>query len=156
MRPSISPARNREHHFAQGAAFVRQDVLDANRRLGDDVAMDESLRLKLLEALGEHPVAQAGDRLANIAEAVDAGSEAAKDRSGPATADQLDGALVIRTERVEVFGCHVSILPKVSRACLTLPEAELIHVDNPTSRTYFSGARIALFGAKLVDMENAG
>ena len=54
---------------AQGAAHVRERVLDAHRRTRVDPALDQAPCLGLLQALGEEPVGEVGARGGDLGEA---------------------------------------------------------------------------------------
>ncbi len=85
--PALRPSRDGADHGIQIAPLVCQRVLHPHRRLRDHRPPHDPLGLQLLQTLRQHPVAQAGHRLADVAEAGDAAEQRPQDRAGPAPAD---------------------------------------------------------------------
>jgi hypothetical protein len=57
-------------------------------------SLRDTADLQFLQPLGEHPIGQLGDRVANLAEPGRTGQHRAQDHAAPAPADQLNGLLV--------------------------------------------------------------
>ena len=90
-----------------------------------DVALDDAGRLELLHALGQQPVGQLGDRVADLAEAQRAAAleQHVEDRARPALADQLDGAVEVGTAARAPAVARASRL----RSCDVSPRASSAH-----------------------------
>ena len=65
---------------------------------GTTSARDDAFGLELAQALGEHPVADLGDRGAQLGEPHPPVEQELDDRAGPAPADELDGAVELRAQ----------------------------------------------------------
>src|SRR5919106_2791274 len=69
VQPAVGPALELAERRIELAAPLGQLVLDPHRRGGRDVALDDPGRLELLHALGQQPVRESGDGMADLAEA---------------------------------------------------------------------------------------
>ena len=72
--------------------FVKR-VLDADRRFGDDRALDDALGLELLQSLAEHPIGDVGNGVPQRRESAALPEQHEQDRPGPPAADQLARAM---------------------------------------------------------------
>src|SRR5687768_1095528 len=106
LLPAVSPALQLVERALQAAALFGQGVLDANRCLGVDPALDDAARFQLLQALGQHARTQAADHVFDLAEAARAGEQDAQDEARPALADDVDSPLVARAQRVTALIAH--------------------------------------------------
>jgi hypothetical protein len=80
------------------ASFLGQLVFDPHRGFRHDEAGDDAFGLELAQALGEHAVADFGDRGAQLGEPHPPVEQELDDGAGPAPADELDGAVELRAE----------------------------------------------------------
>jgi hypothetical protein len=93
----------------EGASLLGQLVLDAHRRLGNDETIDNPFRLELPQALRQHPIADLGDRDAELGEPHPSVEEELDHRTRPSAADQLDGAVESGAQtRLEAHALHLS------------------------------------------------
>src|SRR5262249_7032948 len=92
------PLASRVDRGGERASLPSQRVLDANRQVGDDRAVDDAFVLELLEALAEHPVGDVGNRAAQRREPAAAVEQDVDDGARPAAADELAGAVEARAE----------------------------------------------------------
>jgi hypothetical protein len=93
----------------EGASLLRQLVLDAHRRLGNDEAIDDPFRLELAQTLRQHPIADVGDRDPKLGEPHPSLEEQLDHRARPSAADQLDGAVKSGAQtRFEAHALHFS------------------------------------------------
>src|SRR5579859_113711 len=119
--PVMRPVAHGRDHRAESAALGREPVFDAHRRFGDYGTLDDALCFQLFEPLREHAVAEAGDRMGQIAEAHDAAEHGAQHRARPAPADQLYGVVEIGAEGTDRdMLVHVLILSHVSRLTMMM------------------------------------
>src|SRR5260370_41990122 len=88
--PLVRPFADGVDGGSERASFFRERVLDADGRLGDDGALDDPLPLELLQALAEHAVRDAGDRIAQGGVAAAPAEEQEHDRTRPPATDELD------------------------------------------------------------------
>ena len=86
------------------APDLGQRVGDPHRRPGFDLALDQAFLLELAQALGEQPVREPGNRLAELAEAHRPLGQGADDRPRPALADQLDRGMEVRADGAGAAG----------------------------------------------------
>jgi hypothetical protein len=82
----------------QRASLLRELVFHSHRCLGDHDARHDSLRLQFPQPLGQHPVADVGNGGAKLGKTHAAVQQELDDRSCPASADELDRAVELRTE----------------------------------------------------------
>src|SRR4051794_32937456 len=102
VEPAAPPGLQRGHRRFELPALVSEGVAGPGGvGAGDDAAL-----LELLQAPGEQPVGDVRDRAGDVGEADRlAGPEQdLDDRAGPALAEQLDGAVVVRARGRQVVG----------------------------------------------------
>src|SRR4051794_32577629 len=90
VRPLLEAAKS----GLERAAAIREAVLDPHRRALEHAPLDDALRLELLEPLAQESVGELGHEMADAGEVERAVHQDEQDRSGPALADELDGAVV--------------------------------------------------------------
>src|SRR4051794_871661 len=90
VRPLLEAAKS----GLERAAAIGEAVLDAHRRALEHPALDDALGLELLEPLAEEAVGELGHEMADAGEVERAVHQDEQDRSGPAFADEFDGAVV--------------------------------------------------------------
>src|SRR3954451_16213907 len=98
LLPAPGPGLQLGHRRAEVGALLGQRVADPDRGAGVDLATDDAGLLELSQALGEQPVREAGDDLAELAEAQRSLAEGGDDRPGPALAKQLDCGVEVRAD----------------------------------------------------------
>ena len=98
--PLLRPLPNRINRAFERASFVGQLVLNPYWRLGQHTTREHSRFFELAEALGQHPVADIGNKAAYLVIASRPVQQDADDRASPATPQQLNRQVVSRAQRV--------------------------------------------------------
>ncbi len=106
--PAVGPTLDRLHHFLQFVALAGEGVLDANRGLGKNAALDDVAGFEFFEPAGEETVAEALDGACDLAEATGLCEEHSDDEGRPPLAQDLDRRLVARTHLFAEHGVHLS------------------------------------------------
>src|SRR4051812_44119720 len=96
--PVVSPLRNSVHDRVKRGTLGGEPVLDADRHFGDNQAVHDAFRFKLLESLGQKSIVQSRDGITDIGEPNATTSHGAEDCSSPAFADQFHRLVERRTE----------------------------------------------------------
>jgi hypothetical protein len=92
----------------QRASLLGQLVFDAHRRFGDDDPGEDSLGFELAQPLRQHPIADVGNRAAQLGETHPPVQQQLNHGSGPAAPDELDGPMESGAELG--FEAHTQIL----------------------------------------------
>src|ERR1700686_3747208 len=99
-------------------ARLGEMIRHADRRTGPDLSLDEPLGFQLAETLGQQPVGEAWNGVHELVEAPRAAHQHAHDRSRPAPADQLDGAMEARAKTGQWLARLCAGRPRLRRARL--------------------------------------
>jgi hypothetical protein len=92
------------------ASFLRQLVLHPHWRFRNHDPRQNAFRFELAQALGEHPIADVGNRAPQFRKTHPSGQEQLNHGARPAAANQLDGAMKLDAELG--FETHACILAK--------------------------------------------
>src|SRR3954453_19516496 len=87
--PLVPEVAHRVDDRQEATALVREDVLDAGRRLRIAVPLDDAFRLEHAQPLGERPGADAGAGVLELREAPGAFREVVHEERRPLRADDL-------------------------------------------------------------------
>src|SRR5215213_14425 len=103
LQPGVGPALERAHRRLERLTLRGEDVLDTNRCVVDDPALDDALRLELLHPLREQAIREIGDEPLELGEASRPVHEHEQDRARPALADQLHGPVILGAAGVPAY-----------------------------------------------------
>src|ERR671919_1678981 len=96
LQPGARPDLQRPHGGLERAALLGERVFDARRHAFARAALDDPLRLELLQALGEEAVRQVGHEDLHLGETQRSIEQDEEDGARPALPDQLDRRVVCR------------------------------------------------------------
>jgi hypothetical protein len=99
----VGPVTDGVERVGEGASFLRQLVLDPDRRVGEDVPLDDALFLQFLEPLAEHAVGDVGNGTPQLGEPAAGPQEQVNDGPGPLLTDQLDRLVECGAELRKMF-----------------------------------------------------
>jgi hypothetical protein len=108
--PALRPFPDGPERLLKGAPLFRQHVFHPHGGVRHHHPVYDPFGFQLSQPFRQHPVADIGDRRAELGEAHPALEEQLDDRTGPAAADELDRAVKPDAELgFEAHGFHFSL-----------------------------------------------